>query len=110
MKYLALIYIDADKLAETPASDCMAYADHLRASGRLHAAEALWASRPATTVRLRKGRVAVTDGPFPETRELLAGFYVIEASDLTEAIEIIAKTPPLPNGRAELRPVYTLEP
>lgn len=109
MKYLCLIHIEADKLEQTPAAECLAYAAELREKGRCLAAEALRASQPATTVRLRNGKVSVTDGPFPETKELLAGFYLIDAENLDEAIELTSKIPPLSVGRVELRPVLETE-
>jgi hypothetical protein len=109
MKYLCLIYIEANKLRSTPANECLAYAASLQQKGQCLAAEALRASRHATTVRLRNGKLSVTDGPFPETKELLAGFYVLEVADLDEAIQLAAKIPPLSAGRIELRPILETE-
>ena len=62
----------------------------------------------ATTVRVRNGKLAVTDGPFAETKEQLAGFYLIEARDLNEAIQIAAKIPSARTGSIEVRPVRAL--
>ena len=59
----------------------------------------------ATTVRVRDGKVSITDGPFAETKEQLAGFYMIEASDLDEAMQIAAKIPPARVGNIEVRPI-----
>jgi hypothetical protein len=59
----------------------------------------------ATTVRVRNGKVSVTDGPFAETKEFLAGFYMIEARDLNEAIQLAAKIPPAAVGSIEVRPI-----
>jgi hypothetical protein len=109
MKYLCLIYIDANKLESTPANECLAYAASLQQKGQCLAAEALHASRPTTAIHLRNGKLSVTDGPFAETRELLAGFYVLEVADLDEAIQLAAKSPPLSAGRIELRPVLETE-
>jgi hypothetical protein len=75
----------------------------------LVAAEALQPVETATTVRVRNGKVAVTDGPFAETKEQLAGFYLIEARDLNEAIQAAAKIPPAREGSIEVRPVRQLD-
>jgi hypothetical protein len=64
----------------------------------------------ATTVRVRNGKVAVTDGPFAETKEQLAGFYLVDAADLNEAIQLAAKIPPARAGSVEVRPVRELAP
>ena len=74
------------------------------------AAEALQPIDTATTVRVRHGRLSVTDGPFAETKEQLAGFYLIEARDLNEAIQMAAKIPPAREGSVEVRPVRELNP
>ena len=66
--------------------------------------------RSATTVRLRDGQVQVTDGPFAETREQLAGFYLIDAKDLDQAIEVAAGIPPARVGSIEIRPIRELKP
>ena len=66
----------------------------IRKSGQCLASEALQSVQTATTVRLRNGKVSITDGPFAETKEQLAGFYMIEARDLNEAIQVAAKIPP----------------
>jgi hypothetical protein len=81
----------------------------LRANGSLIAAEALQPIDTATTVRVRNGRVSVTDGPFAETKEQLAGFYLVEARDLNDAIQIASKIPPAREGSVEVRPVRELE-
>ena len=110
MKYLCLVYLDEKRLPELPDEDCVAYDAAIRASGQCIASEALEPVATATTVRLRNGRVAVTDGPFAETKEQLAGFYLVEARDLNEAIQIAAKIPPARVGSIEVRPVRELEP
>lgn len=109
MKYLCLVYLAADKLHAVADTECAACGDGLRQSGRLLAAEALQPVDSATTVRVRNGRVAVTDGPFAETKEQLAGFYLVEARDLDEAIQVAAKIPPAREGSVEVRPVRQLE-
>lgn len=105
MKYLCLVYLDENKLHELPDSDCVQYDEAIRQSGHCIASEALESVQTATTVRVRDGKVSVTDGPFAETKEQLAGFYLIEAHDLNEAIEIAAKIPPARAGSIEVRPV-----
>jgi hypothetical protein len=90
--------------------ECLARGEGMRDSGYLIAAEALQPVETATTVRVRGGRVAVTDGPFAETKEQLAGFYLIEARDLNDAIQVAAKIPPAREGSVEVRPVRELNP
>jgi hypothetical protein len=110
MKYLCLVYLEQDKLHAVPDRECRACGDGLRGSGVLVAAEALLPVETATTVRIRNGRVSVTDGPFAETKEQLAGFYLVEARDLNDAIQIAAKIPPAREGSVEVRPVRELTP
>jgi hypothetical protein len=105
MKYLCLVYLDEKRLNELPDEDCVAYDAMIRASGRCLASEALESVQTATTVRVRDGRVAVTDGPFAETKEQLAGFYMIDAGDLDEAIRIASGIPPARVGSIEVRPI-----
>ena len=108
MKYLCLVYMEERTLADIPDSECMAYGDSLRKSGRYVAAEALERVETATTVRVRNGKVSLTDGPFAETKEQLAGFYLIDAKDLDEAVQVAAKIPPARVGSIEVRPVREL--
>jgi len=110
MKYLCLVYMEADKLRAVPDRECKACGDTLRDSGVLVAAEALQPVDTATTVRIRNGRLSVTDGPFTETKEQLAGFYLIEARDLNDAIQVASKIPPAREGSIEVRPIRQLEP
>lgn len=105
MKYLCLVYLDEKRLNELPDEDCVAYDTSIRKSGHCLASEALQSVQTATTVRVRDGKLSVTDGPFAETKEQLAGFYMIEAGDLNEAIRIAAKTPPARVGSIEVRPI-----
>jgi hypothetical protein len=105
MKYLCLVYLDEKRLPELPDEDCVAYDTAIRASGHCIASEALESVQTATTVRLRNGKMAITDGPFAETKEQLAGFYMIEARDLNEAIAIASKIPPARVGSIEVRPI-----
>ena len=109
MKYLCLVYLENDKLHAVQDTECKAFGEGLRETGVLHAAAPLFPTDTATTVRVRQGRVAVTDGPFAETKEQLAGFYLIEAGDLNEAINMAAKIPPAREGSIEVRPVRELQ-
>lgn len=105
MKYLCLVYGAEDKIREMDDRECLAYDVELRGSGRCIASEALEPVSTATTVRVRNGRLSVTDGPFAETKEQLAGFYLIEARDLNEAIQLASRIPPAQVGSIEVRPV-----
>ena len=105
MKYLCLVYLDERRLGELPDEDCVAYDAAIRTSGQCLASEALQPVSTATTVRVRDGKVTVTDGPFAETKEQLAGFYLVEAADLDEAITLAAGIPPARVGSIEVRPI-----
>jgi hypothetical protein len=105
MKYLCLVYLDERRLAELPDEDCVAYDTGIRNSGHCLASEALESVQTATTVRVRDGKMSITDGPFAETKEQLAGFYMVEASDLNEAVQIAAGIPPARVGSIEVRPI-----
>ena len=105
MKYLCLVYLDEKRLDELPDSDCLEYDAAIRESGHCIASEALQSVQTATIVRVRNGKTSVTDGPFAETREQLAGFYLIEAKDLNEAIQLAARIPPAQVGSIEVRPI-----
>ena len=108
MKYLCLVYLEAGKLHAVPDRECADCGAEFRGRGVLVAAEALQPVETATTVRVRNGKTAVTDGPFAETKEQLAGFYLIEARDLNEAIQLASKIPPAREGSIEVRPVREL--
>ena len=82
MKYLCLVYMDEKTLDAVPTASAWPTATSLRKSGHCIAAEALQSVQTATTVRVRNGKVSITDGPFAETKEQLAGFYLIDARDL----------------------------
>src|SRR3989442_14365 len=105
MKYLCLVYGEEDKIATMDDHECLACDADLRASGRCVASEALEPVATAATVRIRNGRLSVSDGPFAETKETLAGFYLIEARDLNEAIQLASKIPPARVGSVEVRPI-----
>jgi hypothetical protein len=114
MKYLCLVYSEEARLHSLPDSpedaECLAYADSVQRSGCMIAAEALEPVATATTVRVRGGRVSITDGPFAETKEQLAGFYLVEARGLEEAIRVAAAIPAARVGSVEVRPVRELRP
>jgi len=105
MKYLCLVYLDEKRLDELPDEDCVEFDTGIRKTGQCLASEALQSVQTATTVRMRNGKLSVTDGPFAETKEQLAGFYMIEARDLNEAIQVAAKIPPARVGCVEVRPI-----
>jgi len=109
MKYVCLVYLEEQKLRAVDDSECMACGDGFRNAGVLVSAEALEPVQTAKTVRIRSGKVTITDGPFAETKELLAGFYLIEAGDFDEAIQIASKIPPAREGSIEVRPVRELD-
>jgi len=105
MKYLCLVYGEEDKIAAVDDRHCLAYDASLRERGYCIASEALEPVATATTVRVRNGKVSIQDGPFAETKEQLAGFYLVEARDLNEAIQLAAKIPPAQVGSIEVRPI-----
>jgi len=109
MKYLCLVYLEEQKLHAVPDRECQACGDGFRESGVLVAAQALQPIDTATTVRVRNGKLSVTDGPFAETKEQRAGFYLIEARDLNDAIQAASKIPPAREGSIEVRPVRELD-
>lgn len=109
MKYLLMVYLDEKSWSACPDSNCADYAQKLVGSGRLLAAEPLHPVHTATTVRVRNGETTLTDGPFAETKEMLAGFYLVEADNLDEATEMAAQIPPAKYGSIEVRPVRALQ-
>jgi hypothetical protein len=110
MKYLCLVYLEGQKLHAVPDRECQNCGDGFRERGVLLAAEALQPIETAATVRVRDGKISVTDGPFAETKEQLAGFYLLDARDLNDAIQMAAKIPPAREGSVEVRPVRELVP
>jgi hypothetical protein len=115
MRYLCLIYLDERELAAMPEARMNALnASHLEfnqallSGGRFIEAEALEPAAATTCVRMRQGRSRVVDGPYAETKEQVAGFYLIEARDLNEAIQVAADIPSAPLGTIEVRPCRDL--
>ena len=115
MKYLCLIYSDESqwpKLSQeenaTMMAEYRAFGESVQASGQYIAGHRLHPTNMATTVRIRNGKLSTTDGPFAETKEQLGGFYLVEAKDLNEAIQIGAKIPGAKHGSIEVRPVWEM--
>lgn len=109
MKYVCLVYGEEGPMRDMPDADCAEFAGSLDASGHLIVGQALQPVETATTVRVRNGKTSVVDGPFAETKEQLAGFYLIEARDLNEAIRIASGIPPARIGSIEVRPARELD-
>ncbi len=112
MKYLCLAYEEEETLnalsrAEWDAlrRETLDYVRSLRTSGHLVVTEALQSARTARTVRVRNGTLSATDGPFAETKEQLGGFFLIEARDFNEAIQVAARWPSARLGSIEVRPI-----
>jgi hypothetical protein len=112
MRYLCLIYDEEKKLQEMAKSESdafmgeyFAFTEGIKKSGHYLAGEALQPIATATTVRLRNSKLSTTDGPFAETKEQLGGFYMIEARDLNDAIQVASKIPSARYGSIEVRPV-----
>ena len=115
MQYLCLVYADEARVAgmtqrevDTLIDETVANNEELAASGQLVLAQALEQIEAAMTVRVRNGRLSVTDGPFAETNEQLGGFVLVEARDLNEAIQIAGRIPGARIGSIEVRPVIDL--
>jgi hypothetical protein len=83
----------------------LAFADDARARGAYVTAEALGGTAGATTVRVREGKTMITDGPYAEAKEVVAGFYILDCKDLDEALELAAKMPDAKSSGVEVRPV-----
>lgn len=109
MQYMFLLYHDENALTEEQRAQCYgdsaAYGRKLHAEGRRVVAQPLYPTATATSVRTREGKRLVTDGPFAETREQLGGFFLIDAENLDEAIEIAGNIPAGKWGTVEIRPV-----
>jgi hypothetical protein len=116
MKYLCLIY-DTEKSRATMSEEdgrrimgeYFAFTDDIRKSGHMIAGDSLMPTSTATTVRIRNGKLGTTDGPFAETKEQLGGYYLIEAKDLNEAIQVAARIPGAKTGSIEVRPIEVFD-
>lgn len=112
MKFMLLIYIDGTLLDELPQGqfdasmrDCLSHADDLRKQGRLLDSQMLEDATTAKSVRVRKERLTMIDGPYAEAKEVLAGFNLIEAADMEEAVQMAREFPWTRTGCIEVRPV-----
>jgi hypothetical protein len=112
MKYLCLAYEEEEKLNalsrsewDTLRGETLTYVEALRKSGHLIVTQALQSARTGATVRVRSGKLSVTDGPFAETKEQLGGFFLIDARDLNEAIQVASRWPSARLGSIEVRPI-----
>ena len=112
MRYMCVIYDEEAKIGtmskeegDAFMGEYFAFTEGIKNSGHYVSGEALHPVATATTVRVRNGRVSTTDGPFAETKEQLGGYYLIEAADLNEAIQVAAKIPSARLGSIEVRPV-----
>ena len=112
MQYMLLIYLDENALSETERAQCYKdsaqFANQLNASRQYVAAAPLHPTATATSVRVRDGKRLVTDGPFAETREQLGGYFLVDARNLDEAIDIAARIPAGRWGTVEIRPVLEI--
>ena len=115
MRYLCLIYLDEQDMAAMPAEDMSALNaahhdlnDTLKTGGHFRAAEALQPAAATACVKVRRGKMSVRDGPFVEAKEMVAGFYFIEAGDMQEATAIAARIPSCAIGTIEVRPCRQL--
>jgi hypothetical protein len=116
MKYLCMIYEDEhgwEKMPKEQADSMMgeyfAFTKEIQENGKYVAGEALKPTNTATTVRVRNGKISTTDGPFAETKEQFGGFYLIDAKDLNDAIQVAAKIPSARLGSIEIRPVVVFD-
>jgi hypothetical protein len=112
MRYMLLIYTDEQAWTDGEREHCYqestALAHELNSKGRYLATAPLQPASTATSVRVRDGRRLVTDGPFAETREQLGGYYLLEANNLDEVIEIAGRIPGARKGTVEIRPVMEI--
>ncbi len=115
VQYLCLIYDNEQEWQKLPQPEAKkiidefsAYTESIRKSGHYVGGNALQPTHTATTVRVRKGRVATTDGPFAETKEQLGGYYLLQARDLNEAIQLAARIPGARFGAVEIRPIMEM--
>lgn len=116
MKYLCLVYHEQERLDALSTADwndlieeTAAFRDRQSRSGRFLVGHPLDRTGASTVVRVRKGETSVTDGPYAETKEQLGGFFLIEARDLDEALQVVSQFPPARLGVLEVRPALELE-
>ena len=116
MQFLMLVYTDNTLMDTVPGEQyetmmrgCLEHADELRAEGKLLGSQQLEAAATARTIRTRNGRTAIFDGPFAETKEMLAGFNILEADSFEEAVRIAAEFPWSQTGSIEVRPIRDMD-
>lgn len=116
MRYLCLIYSAESKWAamskeesDAVLGEYFAFTDDIKKSGHLLGGDALLPTTAATTVRVRQGKLSATDGPFAETKEQLGGYYLIQATDLNDAIQVAARIPGARHGCIEVRPIQEFD-
>ena len=112
MRYLCLIYEDekawmnaSEADMEKGMAEYNAFTDSIKKSGNYVGGEALQPTNTATSVRVRNGKISTTDGPYVETKEQLGGYYLINAKDLKDAVQVAARIPSARNGIIEVRPI-----
>jgi hypothetical protein len=112
MRYLCLIYDEEKKMESMSKTEgdafmgeYFAFTEGIKKSGHYLGGEALQPVQTATTVRIRNGKMSTTDGPFAETKEQLGGYYLINANDLNDAIQVASKIPSARLGSVEVRPI-----
>jgi hypothetical protein len=116
LRYLCLIYSNEKDMGAMSQSEMdalmkeyFAFTDDIQKSGHHLGGEALQPVETATTVRVRNGKISTTDGPFAETKEQLGGYYLIEARDLNDAIQVAARIPSAREGCVEVRPIMEFD-
>jgi hypothetical protein len=112
MRYLCLIYDDENtydripkEKADVVSAEYGAFTEGIKATGHYLGGNALQRTQSATTVRVRNGKISATDGPFAETKEQLGGYYLIDAKDLNDAIQVASRIPSARYGSVEIRPI-----
>ncbi len=115
MRYALLICTEDKRQAEMSEDEAgaqmaayMAWGEEMGGRGVLQGGERLRPTASATTVRVREGEVLTSDGPFAETKEQLAGFYLVDCKDLDEAIDVASKIPGATHGSIEVRPIWEM--
>lgn len=116
MRYLCLIYENEKQWESMPKDEAgaifgeyFAFTEGIKQSGHYLGGEALQPTQTGTTVRVRNGKISTTDGPFAETKEQLGGYYLINARDLNDAIQVAAKIPGARLGCVEIRPIVEFD-
>ena len=112
MRYLCLIYDEEKKLESMPKDESdkfmgeyFSFTDNIKKAGQYIGGEALQPVQTATTVRVRNGKISTTDGPFAETKEQLGGYYLINAKDLNDALQVASRIPSAKTGTVQVRPI-----